>query len=155
MRRLAIVTLVLSAACASSNNNDVIPGDAERAIAQQNQSFMAAARGGSIDQLMKFYGDSAVVLPPNAPAITGSSAIRQFWTGFLGTYNVDGRLISDDVQQSCADMAAERGHFTLTLTPKNGGLPMTDNGKYVVVWRKTNGTWRASMDIFNSDMPGR
>ena len=152
MRRFILCSLALLTACASGSN-DVIPGDAEGAVARQNQAFMAAAHAGAVDQLMNFYSDSAVVMPPNAPAMTGRDAVRQFWTGFLGTYDVDARLITDDIQQSCDDMAAERGHFTLTMTPKNGGLPMTDNGKYVVVWRKVNGQWRAAMDIFNSDKP--
>jgi phenylpropionate dioxygenase-like ring-hydroxylating dioxygenase large terminal subunit len=30
---------------------------------------------------------------------------------------------------------------------------MTDVGKYVVVYRRQGGTWRAVADIFNSDQP--
>ena len=34
-----------------------------------------------------------------------------------------------------------------------GGEPLTDTGKYVVVWRKIDGKWKAAADIFNSDLP--
>ncbi len=32
-----------------------------------------------------------------------------------------------------------------------GGAPVTDVGKYVVVYRRQAGAWRAVTDIFNSD----
>jgi ketosteroid isomerase-like protein len=28
-----------------------------------------------------------------------------------------------------------------------------DKGKYIVVWKQDNGTWKMNRDIFNSDMP--
>ena len=34
------------------------------------------------------------------------------------------------------------------------GNPVTDRGKYVVVWKKQpDGSWKAISDIFNSDLP--
>jgi hypothetical protein len=37
------------------------------------------------------------------------------------------------------------------VAPK--GKVLTDTGKYVVVWRKVGGEWKAAADIFNSDLP--
>lgn len=144
---LILLTVVLTG-CSSMPTNDIQPGDADRAIARQNENFAAAARSGDVDQLMKFYSDSAVILAPNAPAVAGRDAVRQFWTGFLAASNVDVKLMTDDVTQSC-DLAAERGRYELTMTPKPGGAAVHESGKYVVVWRKLNGQWRAVEDIFN------
>lgn len=148
MKSMTILLTLFVVACSSMTTNDVQPGDADRAIAKQNENFMAAARAGNVDRLMDFYSDSAVVLAPNVPAITGRDAVRQFWAGHLGAANVDVKLMTDDVTQSC-DMAAERGRYELTITPKPGGEPVHGSGKYVVVWRKLNGQWRAVEDIFN------
>ena len=41
--------------------------------------------------------------------------------------------------------------YKLAVAPK--GTPQTDAGKYVVVWRKVGGEWKAAADIFNSDLP--
>ena len=49
------------------------------------------------------------------------------------------------------DMALDRGTYSLTVAP--GGSTQTDTGKYVVVWRKIGGDWKAAADIFNSDLP--
>ena len=151
MKISALIAIVLLTGCASANLKDVGPGDADAAIAKQNASFVAAARAGNVDQLMNFYSETAVVMPPNAPAVSGRPAIRQFWSGLLGAMNVEVRLTTDDVNQG-GDVAAERGHFDFTMTPKQGGAPIHEVGKYVVVWRKLNGKWMAVNDIFNSDL---
>jgi len=52
------------------------------------------------------------------------------------------------------DMAHEHGTYTATATPKAGGEPTTDNGKYLVIFeRGADGTWRLVHDIDNSSEP--
>jgi len=104
--------------------------------------------------MMATYADDAVLMPPNFPAFRGRDAIRQFWTGFLSAGQVEATVEADKVIQSC-DMAAELGHYSLKITPKGGGNPIEDNGKFVLVWRKVGGQWRAISDTFNSDRPAK
>jgi ketosteroid isomerase-like protein len=47
-------------------------------------------------------------------------------------------------------MALDRGTYKLAVAPN--GTAKTDTGKYVVVWRKIGGEWKAAADIFNSDL---
>ena len=46
------------------------------------------------------------------------------------------------------DLATDRGSYVLNID----GAP-EDRGKYVVVWKKVGGEWKAFQDIFNSDLP--
>ena len=73
---------------------------------------------------------------------------------FEAAGQIDATLEADKVIQSC-DMATELGHYALKITPKGGGNPIEDNGKFVVTWRKVGGQWRAIADIFNSDRPAK
>jgi ketosteroid isomerase-like protein len=93
-------------------------------------------------------------MPPNSPPVTGSDEIRRFWTGFLATGSINATLTTDDVDQS-GDLAVERGRYEMTIVPVNGTAPVHDAGKYVVSWRKINGQWRATNDIFNSSSPAQ
>jgi ketosteroid isomerase-like protein len=68
--------------------------------------------------------------------------------GFDLTFTPEQIIVS-----SSGDMALDRGTFKLAVAPK--GTPMSDTGKYVVVWRKTGGEWKAVADIFNSDLPAK
>jgi ketosteroid isomerase-like protein len=148
MKRLSVFATLLFAACAST----MPANDAEEAIRKMDREFGAAARAGNVDGMMAIYAADAVLMPPNFPAFRGRDAIRQFWGGFLSAGQIDATLEADKVIQSC-DMATELGHYALKITPKGGGNPIEDNGKFVLVWRKVGGQWRAISDIFNSDRP--
>jgi ketosteroid isomerase-like protein len=49
------------------------------------------------------------------------------------------------------DLAYEVGTFELTLDDAQG-KPVKTPGKYVVVWKQTDGKWRVAADIFNTDV---
>jgi ketosteroid isomerase-like protein len=55
------------------------------------------------------------------------------------------------VVSSSGDMALDRGTYRLSVAPD--GTKQVDTGKYVVVWRKVDGQWKAAADIINSDLP--
>jgi ketosteroid isomerase-like protein len=49
------------------------------------------------------------------------------------------------------DLAVETGAFSMTTTMKNG-KPITEQGKYLTVWkRQTDGAWKIIRDINNAD----
>jgi uncharacterized protein (TIGR02246 family) len=134
-------------------SSDVSPGDAENAIRRANADFAAAARAGNAATLVdNFYAPDAEVMAPNLPAFRGREAIRAFWTAFLANGAVDVALTSTTVTQPSSDVAIETGRYDLSLRPASGQA-IKDAGKYMVVWKKSNGRWWAAEDIFNSDMP--
>jgi uncharacterized protein (TIGR02246 family) len=154
-RFISVAAAVILTACSSSPriSSDYSPGDAENAIRRANADFAAAARSGNAQTLVSdFYAPDAVVMAPNLPAFRGHEAIRAFWTAFLATGSVDVALTSTNVTQPSSDAAIETGRYDLSLRPASGQA-VHDAGKYIVIWKKTNGRWWAAQDIFNSDMP--
>jgi uncharacterized protein (TIGR02246 family) len=149
MQKFALLAALLLAACASMPAND-----AEQTIRKMDRDFSAAATAGNLDGMMAIYADDAVLMPPNFPAFRGRDAIRQFWGGFLAAGKIDATIEADRVIQS-GDLASEIGHYNLKITPKGGGAPIEDNGKFMLTWQRRGGQWRAIADIFNSDRPAR
>jgi len=155
MKRSILVAVLVLAGCASSPSisSDYSPGDAENAIRRANSEFAANARSGNAQTVVNnFYAPDAVVMAPNLPPFRGRDAILQFWTGFLASGAVDLALTSTNVTQPSADTAIETGRYDLSLRPPSGQA-IKDAGKYMVVWKKSNGRWWAAEDIFNSDLP--
>ncbi|HEV7429422.1 MAG TPA: DUF4440 domain-containing protein [Thermoanaerobaculia bacterium] len=154
-RFILAATAAILTACSSSPriSSDYSPGDAENAIRRANADFAANARAGNAQTLVNnFYEPDAVVMAPNYPPLRGRNAIQQFWTGFLATGSVDLALTSSNVTQPSGDVAIETGRYDLSLRPASGQA-IKDTGKYMVLWKKSNGRWWASDDIFNSDLP--
>jgi ketosteroid isomerase-like protein len=51
------------------------------------------------------------------------------------------------------DIAYVYGKYSMTITSEEGE-PVQDSGKYIEIWkRQADGTWKVSLDIFNSDLP--
>jgi ketosteroid isomerase-like protein len=70
----------------------------------------------------------------------------------MGTPGFDLTFTPEQIVVSASgDMALDRGTYRLTVAPS--GKAQHDTGKYVVVWRKASGDWKAAADIFNSDLP--
>jgi ketosteroid isomerase-like protein len=147
MRRVSIVLIALVAVSAMAQQQSEVVS-----VLQKNaDQFAAAASHGNVDGMVALYDDHAILMPPNAPAMKGKEAIRQFWTGFTTMGAIDAKLTTDDIITS-GELAAEMGHFDLTITPKSG-TPIKDNGKYLVLWRNVGGQWKIVRDIFNSSLP--
>lgn len=97
-----------------------------------------------------FYAPDAVLMPPNQPLVKGRSQIRAFFQGLLDT-GLSKIQIKTTKVESGGDFAYGRGVYSLLITPPDGP-PVHDTGKYVVVYRRQrNRSWRAAMDIYNSD----
>jgi uncharacterized protein (TIGR02246 family) len=154
MKRLLTISVLLLAACGSSQtSSDYQSGDAESYIKQADVAFGTAMRTNDMDALANMYAADATFMPPNMAAAHGQSAVRTSWSGFLGQFSsTDLTLTPDDVQQS-GDLAVETGRYMVHVVPKGTAAPVTDSGKYVVVWKKIDGRWRIFRDIFNSDLP--
>jgi ketosteroid isomerase-like protein len=151
MKRLFLVAaLAVLAAGASAK---AASNDAEAGIRRANSEVSANVHASNAQAIVdNYYAPDAVAMAPNLPALHGREAIRKFWVDLFANGAIDLALTSDNVTQSGSDVAVEMGHYDLSITPA-GGQVIKDKGKYLVMWKKTNGRWWAVEDIFNSDMP--
>ena len=129
------------------------PVAARTAIDAANARSAEALNKGDVESWLTLYKSDAVVLPPNQPAWRGIDGMRAGAQAMLNAVTISGTtLTADDVKMS-GDFAVETGTYTMTMTPKKGGKPINDKGKYIVVWElQPDGSWKAIRDIFNSDL---
>jgi ketosteroid isomerase-like protein len=147
---LAASTLACSKLPAENTNQGNERTRAEAAIRQQDDAWLQAIGARQLDATVSYYDDRAVLLAPNAPIARTKDEIRQTWSQFFASIPAGARLSGGPTQVEVAnsgDMAYVVGFYTVDNPP-------TDKGKYVEVWKKQpNGSWKAIVDTFNSDMP--
>ena len=160
---LLSVTALLLPACQASekSGNDVTAGNAaaavnlgadEQAIRGQVDRWLQLVKAKDAAGIASLYTDDGAVMPPNGPIGKGHPAIQQTWASMMQTPGFDLTFVPEQIiLSSSGDMALDRGTYKLEVAPN--GAAMTDNGKYVVVWRKIGSDWKAAADIFNSDLP--
>jgi ketosteroid isomerase-like protein len=120
-------------------------------IRAMDEEFMANVKSGDATRLVEaFYADSARVLPPNQPVVSGKSAILELWKGVLESGLTEVVLNTAHVETS-GDLAYGLGNYLMTLQ-QSGDVPRQDEGKYVVVYRRQlKGEWKAIVDMFSSN----
>ena len=145
---LAVSTLACSKLPAESSQNNRT--QAEATIRQQDDAWLKAIGGKQLDATVSYYSDGAMLLPPNAPIARTKDEIRQFWSQFFASIPAGARLSGGPTQVEVAN-SGDMGYVVGFYTVAN---PPIDKGKYVEVWKKqTDGSWKAIVDTFNSDMP--
>ena len=159
---LSVAALLLSACQASekptnntaevNSNAAVDTGADEQAIRGHVSRWLQLVKAKDAAGIAALYAEDGAVMPPNAPIGKGRTAIQQTWASMMRTPGFGLTFVPEQiVVSSSGDMALDRGTYSLTIAPD--GITQTDTGKYVVVWRKIGGEWKAAADIFNSDLP--
>ena len=144
---LAVPFLV---SCTTAPPPDTTAEDTQ-AINAVIKQFVDAINQGDAAAVAALYTEEANLLPPNSPMIVDRKGIQAFWqNGFdAGVGNLQPTVIELSVS---GDMAHEVGTYTLTIQPEEGEA-ISDNGKYVVIWKRENDTWKLDVEIWNSSVP--
>ena len=124
----------------------------EQAIRGQVDRWLQLVKAKDAAGIAQLYTEDGAVMPSNVAKATGRAAIQKVWADMMATPGFDLTFAPEQIiVSSSGDMALDRGAYRLTVAP--GGTAQTDTGKYIVVWRKIDGEWKAAADIFNSDLP--
>ena len=83
--------------------------------------------------------------------LEGREAIQAFWQGGIDMGIKEGKLETVIVEAQ-GNAAYEIGKYTLIIKPA-GGPTITDKGKYLVVWKRQEGSWRLHADSWNTSLP--
>jgi uncharacterized protein (TIGR02246 family) len=151
MRRLVPTLLLLPILAACQPAAPTVDAAAEElAIRAQVAAFNTAVAAYDSLAVGALYAQDAVLLPPNQERLEGTAGIRQFFAG-LQQLNVAMAITPTViVVATSGDIAMEEGTWALSM-PLPDGSTFNDNGKYLVAWKKVDGTWLMERDIWNSD----
>jgi uncharacterized protein (TIGR02246 family) len=121
-------------------------------IDRARATHVAALNAGDANAWTACFGTDAVQMPPNQPPNVGTQRIHEWTQGFLAAFRAEFSIIPHDVELAGPDWAFERGSYEISLTPRAGGDPLRDSGKYLTIYRRAPGDeWLIAHDIWNSD----
>lgn len=137
----------------ASNANVTARNEAiRREIDLLNRKNVEAFRRKDVPAIASGYTSDARLMPPNGPIAQGYNAIAHVWSQLLALPNVKLNWSATyvDVARS-GELAYEIGTYSMLYDGATG--PVSDHGKYIVVWKKQGRLWKTAADIFNTDMP--
>ncbi len=151
---LVLLTLSLCACAPSEPAVQQPTTEADNAaIEQVGADFVRAHNAADIDGLVGLFTADAVRMPPNEPSAGGAAGIRGWFGARFEQATAEVSVFVGETEIA-GDWAYSRGTYTLTVTPKEEGEPMEDNGKWLnIMQRQADGAWKIHRNIWNSNNP--
>jgi uncharacterized protein (TIGR02246 family) len=124
------------------------------AIAANDKAWGDAAVAGDVEAIVQQYATDAVLMPPGAPRVEGTEGIREAFTSWFQEAPPSSTTITSDVitVTAAGDYAHAVGSWTMSGTGPDGS-EYSDQGKFLAIWKSTDGDWKIVNDIWNSDNP--
>jgi ketosteroid isomerase-like protein len=152
MRGLSLVIVgvaaVLLGACAAPPPPTFGRPDID-SINKQLQEFIAAYNVKDAAKVATMFTSGAMVLPPNASTVQGSASIQEYYVNRFKQGASKLSLEPNNVSGS-GTLAYANGNYRLTMAPE-GGPEHPDRGKFLFVFRNSNGVWLLEDLMFSSD----
>ena len=143
---IAVLAGLALGACAAPEPPEARDVSAE--IQAADEQFAAAFAAGDAAAVAALYTDDGMLLPPNGDFVSGRAAIQGFWRAVMGMGVASAKLTVVEAE-SIGDTAWEVGRYNLYTAAGDA----IDEGKYIVVWKRTEAGWRLHRDIWNSSRP--
>jgi ketosteroid isomerase-like protein len=117
-------------------------------VAARAATWEKEYNAGDLEAVVALYTPDGCRMPPNQEAVHGRDAIlAQLKAGKdRGAANVK-------IAVTGAESNGDLGYGTGTYVVTGADGSHLDHGKWMLVSKKVNGTWKTECDIFNSDMP--
>ena len=114
-------------------------------LLELSKQYQAALKARDAAKVAALYAADAVLMPPDAPAVKGRSAIQQDQARSFKESPEAELTITPVSSETSGDLGYIQGEFVF----KDRNLHM--KGKYVEVWKRVNGEWKILYDIYNSN----
>lgn len=115
--------------------------------------YVSGYASKDVESFVKVFTKDAVRMPPNAPAVVGSEAIRAYYEQWFEEESLDVTVTPQEVHVA-GDWAVAWGTYEATVTSTTDEMVRADRGKWVNVFKQgADGSWKFHRNIWNSDMP--
>jgi ketosteroid isomerase-like protein len=134
---------------APQNNANI--EEAKKAIAESNDIYFQAFVKGDSSIFINRYAKDCCIMGPNAPALCGENAALEFFRMAYHQFGLrNGKFITTAVYGNAEEYVTEEGLWQ-SFDANN---VLTDDGKFLVLWKKTPDGWKMFRDSFSSNREG-
>jgi uncharacterized protein (TIGR02246 family) len=126
---------------------------AEHEMRAGDSAYFAAVKAKNADAIAATYSMNAVSMPAGSPPVKGRDAIKKFNEEFLKLPKLEMTGETEDIDFSDdGTMAYATGKYKATWADAKGKT-ITDEGKYLNVFKKVGGKWELVVDAFSGNAP--
>jgi len=124
----------------------------KKKIWEANQDWYRLENENKVDEIFeKYVTDDLILQVPGMPQFVGREASYAFMKPFIEDVliSIDGKPTQLEVSAS-GELAYDLGNSTAIVNSPEG--PVEDKQKYLIIWKKIDGKWKAVAGSFSSDL---
>jgi ketosteroid isomerase-like protein len=122
--------------------------EAKKAIAESNAIYFESFVKNDSSIFINRYAKDACIMAPNAVQIFGRDAAAKFFRAAYSNYGMrNGKFITTAVYGDGVEFVTEEGLWQSF----NAKGELFDDGKFLVLWKKTPEGWKMFRDSFSSN----
>jgi ketosteroid isomerase-like protein len=138
-------------ATANSNAADSNTDTEAASIRSEADAWFKAIAAKDLEKTLSFYAPDAQYLSAGRPAAATPEARRKLWVEDYATPGFSSDEMTTQIEVAGSkDLAYQRGTYVSTMQNEQGQMTKSA-GKFVVVWKKQGGRWKAIIDMDNTD----
>ncbi|MET3025559.1 hypothetical protein ABXT06_02670 [Flavobacterium sp. UW10123] len=146
--KLIVFAILLNSCNSASKKETVNLDEAKKAIQESNAIYFNSFKNNDPSIFIDRYADDASILLPNAPQIYGKEGAAKFFRKAYDEYGLrGGKFITTAVYGDGVEYVTEEGLWQ-SLNAKG---ELMDDGKFLVLWKKTPKGWKMFRDSFSSN----
>ena len=146
--QLLTFSLLLSSCETQSSKRQANLEEAKAAIAKSNDIYFQAFVKGDSSIFIDRYAKDCCIMLPNVPAMCGENAALEFFKMAYKKFGLrNGKFITTQVLGDGEEYVTEEGLWQ-SFDANN---VMMDDGKFLVLWKKTSNGWKMFRDSFSSN----
>lgn len=150
MKKIIPLLLIIATACQQKENKPLHDplGEAKKAIAESNAVYFEAYVKNDSSIFIERYATGACIMAPGAEQVCGKENVARFFRQSYDQYGMrNGKFITTSVYGDGVEFVTEEGRWE--SFDVNGKL--FDDGKFLVLWKKTTAGWKMFRDSFSSN----
>jgi ketosteroid isomerase-like protein len=146
---LAILGMLLVSACSGGEMNGTMDRTAE--VEERQRHFFQAMQARDGDRIGAFFAEDAVLHVAGRPAVEGRGAIQDFYRNLFRFLQASSATPGELRASPDGEMAYGTGSTVNEFGVGDDSEAYA--GKYLVVWRRVDGSWRVAAYAVSSDAP--
>jgi ketosteroid isomerase-like protein len=148
---MLLATAFLLTNCRDNRNSPTANSklkEAKKAIAESNAVYFESFVKNDSSIFINRYAKDACIMAPNTPPICGHEEATKFFRLAHDSYGLkNGKFITTAVYGDAVDYVTEEGLWQSF----DAAGKLFDDGKFLVLWKKTNEGWKMYRDSFSSN----
>jgi ketosteroid isomerase-like protein len=146
-----LLMIFYSAACKQEISTESSAGflsEATRAIEESNAIYFESFSRNDSTIFIERYAEDACIMVPNAPTMCGRKGAGEFFKVAYNQFGLrNGKFITTAIYAQGSEFVTEEGLWQSF----NVDGKLFDDGKFLVLWKKTNEGWKMFRDSFSSN----